>query len=73
MSRIFSEKTRSGSSKGEGHSRGTPTMYIKIYDVEGGVGGGSGVSVTAIGCDLFDGVLIYFYIYSPLTSILFAL
>ena len=29
--RIFSERPRSGSSKGEGHSPGTPTMFIKIY------------------------------------------
>jgi hypothetical protein len=40
---IFSERSMSRSSKGEGHSPGTPTMFIEIIEVKGrwGVVGGS--------------------------------
>jgi hypothetical protein len=39
---VFSESSRSGSSKGQGHPRGTPTMFIEIIEVKGlwCVGGG---------------------------------
>ena len=37
-SRIFSERPRSTSSTGDSYSRGTPTMFIKISDLEGGGG-----------------------------------
>ena len=32
---IFSERSRSLSSKGQGHSRGTPTMFTEIIEVKG--------------------------------------
>ena len=44
INRTFCERPRSRSSKFEGHSPGTPTMFIKINGLEGGGGGGRGVS-----------------------------
>ena len=50
ISRIFSGRSRSRSSKGQGHLPGTPTMFPQFFDFEGGgvVGGQPGES-TLIG------------------------
>ena len=38
MSPTFSERSRSGPSKGQGHPRGTPTMFFEIIGFEAGGG-----------------------------------
>ena len=35
ISYTFSEMSRPGTSKGEGHSRGTPTMFAEINNLKG--------------------------------------
>jgi hypothetical protein len=48
--RRFSESSKSGSLKIEGNSRGTPTMFTEIMEVEGG--GGLGGEVGGAACDV---------------------